>query len=497
MFERMVSLGMICGLLACATEEPVLPDKADLRADRAASQHDAGVDSAPPAVSADPPASTPDAGAVANAGAPNLAYPGKGFIVHEWGTNTVVVSSDGKQLRGMHHEEEDLPAFVYDRLSQGEFLGYPSVSKMETPVDYFYSDRPLIAAVSVAMPNGLLTQWYPGVREFAPSIVDGAFGRTGKVDLYLELGLPFTSQQCIDKFTSLSGGRLDWGNVEILARDGALSPALPEAPLERFTWSYARDVAANPIRVRNPSGQGADGQPLLGPQSERFLFYRGLGNFALPVEVAAGSAQDVGVVLTKRSPWPLRGPAFVLDVGKETGAFLSFDPALPPSAEPPAATIWNAERLPLDHFVDELDGAMTSALLATGLYRDEAVAMVRTWRRQWFRTPGFRVLYFAPAEWIDREVPITISPAPDALLRVMVLRVEVLSRGLEDTDLKFVAALDGGEHHANAEQHFRSLGRFAEPRLRRALENLGKVTPEAASFLASIEHPNASFALGE
>src|SRR6185295_344671 len=30
------------------------------------------------------------------------AYPGSGFVVHEWGTNTVVVGSDGSLQRGLH-----------------------------------------------------------------------------------------------------------------------------------------------------------------------------------------------------------------------------------------------------------------------------------------------------------------------------------------------------------------------------------------------------------
>ena len=514
MFEKWIRWVLLCGLFACATDERARRDQADQHADRSALEKDAGVGSPPaqpPSTRQDPHAPMPvasavvdagaasESGAASDAGAASEAYPGKGFIVHEWGTNTVVVSSDGKLQRGMHHEEEDLPAFVHDRLGQGEFLSSPSVDKMETPVDYFYSDQPLTANVSVAMPNGLLTQWYPAVREFAPSILEGAFGRAEKVDPHLELGLPFESQRCIDKFTPLAGGRLDWGQVEILARGGAIAPALPEAPLERFTWSYARDVAANPIRVKNPSGQSLDGLPVLGPQSERFLFYRGLGNFALPVDVVEWGSDptSVGVKLTNRSPWPTEGPVFVLDVGSDTGAFRQFAGALSPSAELTAALSSGAEALPLDRFVDALDVAMTSALLGTGLYRDEAVAMVRTWRRQWFRTPGVRVLYFAPAAWIDREVPLSISPAPDTLLRVMVLRVELLRRTTEDEDLKFAAGLDGGANQAIGERHFRALGRFAEPRLRRALELLGAMPPGAASFLAAIEHPSASFAPGE
>ena len=31
-----------------------------------------------------------------------------GFVVHEWGTLTSVIGSDGSLLPGLHHEEEDL-----------------------------------------------------------------------------------------------------------------------------------------------------------------------------------------------------------------------------------------------------------------------------------------------------------------------------------------------------------------------------------------------------
>src|SRR3954454_11029582 len=75
-------------------------------------------------------------------------YPGTGCRVHEWGTNPLVVGSDGSMQRGLQHEEEDLPAFVYDRRHQ-ELAIDPATVKMETPVTYFYSDKPLTADVSL------------------------------------------------------------------------------------------------------------------------------------------------------------------------------------------------------------------------------------------------------------------------------------------------------------------------------------------------------------
>src|SRR5262245_30315096 len=58
----------------------------------------------PASVSRVPPA--PDPGCVGS----SCQYDGNGFVVHEWGTNTFVVGSDGVPLRGLQHEEEDLPA---------------------------------------------------------------------------------------------------------------------------------------------------------------------------------------------------------------------------------------------------------------------------------------------------------------------------------------------------------------------------------------------------
>jgi len=56
-------------------------------------------------------------------------YPGRGFIVREWGTDTIVVGSDGSLQRGLHHEEEDLPTFVYDRLKAAPLLSIGSAKR--------------------------------------------------------------------------------------------------------------------------------------------------------------------------------------------------------------------------------------------------------------------------------------------------------------------------------------------------------------------------------
>ena len=418
-------------------------------------------------------------------------YPGHGFIVHEWGTDTIVVGSDGSMQRGLHHEEEDLPGFVYDRMSAGTATGSTSMSvdvKMETPVTYFYSDQPRTATVAIDFPKGVFTQWYPAVSSFYPFIMGPNAGpnQPEPADPVLDPSFPFTSPTCAEKYGYIGNGLLDWGKIEILPRGER--QALPEAPLEQYSWSFARAVESNDLRV-----QGVPGVPT--SEAERFLFYRGLGNFELPARI---TAQAGGKITVDNQLADALGGVFVLNVDDDQGSFAYVrhgDVGVPGGAsiEVEAPTLEGAASL--DVYADALATEVTAALEATGLYHDEAVAMVSTWKRQWFRTPGVRVLYLAPQSWTDANIPLNIEPQPDSTLRVMVMRVEVISPELEELDVAAASAL-GGAEAAAAEAHFVSLGRFAEPRLRRALSLLGDPS-YAQPFLAKIVSADTRVAAGE
>src|SRR5438876_696334 len=90
------------------------------------------------------------------------------FTVHEWGTFLSVQGSDGVTLGGMVDNDEALPAFVESR-SIANWNRSMLRIKGETPVTYFYTDRPRVVQVKVDMPEGLLTHWYPNVCRFGPS----------------------------------------------------------------------------------------------------------------------------------------------------------------------------------------------------------------------------------------------------------------------------------------------------------------------------------------
>ena len=428
---------------------------------------------------------TPVTPPTAPAGA-GLTYPGHGFIVHEWGTNTIVVGSDGSLQRGLHHEEEDLPTFVYDRVKAANALGGLSsvaVSKMETPVTYFYSDTPRAVDVAVDFPAGVLTQWYPAVVQFSPPMLRHWGGPAGAqvVDPVLDPGVQFGYPECKEQYSHAALGRLDWGHVEVLARDATRT--LPAAPLEKSTWSYARDVAANTVEV----GSGT------GTQDERFLFYRGLGNLDFPLQV--GSLPGGKIAVSNPSKIAM-GRLFVINVGKGRGAFTVKDSGVAGGEvfEPAIPSLDGAAELPA--YADALAVKVTEALDATGLYHDEARAMVSTWKRQWFGTPGVRVLYLMPQSWTDAAIPLTIDPPPDEMLRVMMIRVEVITPEIEQVDAMMAKLLGDAKTEAAGQAYFHALGRFAEPRLRRALAIVGDAALGQA-FLATVTSAETRASVGE
>jgi hypothetical protein len=67
---------------------------------------------------------------------------------------------------------------------------------------------------------------------------------------------------------------------------------------------------------------------------------------------------------------------------------------------------------------------MKRALIAAGLYEEEADAMLETWKESYFQTPGLRVFYLVPNEWTQYFLPLQIS-LPHELTRVLVGRVDI------------------------------------------------------------------------
>src|SRR6266571_2482811 len=161
--------------------------------------------------------------------------------VHEWGTFTSIAGENGTAISWRPFGgPTDLPCFV-DRFRnfKGDILG---TVRMETPVLYFYGSRESTANVKVSFPKGVITEWYP----------KGA--------------------------ASPSSNAMEWRGVKI-SPDGT-----SDFPVEPGKSHYyaARQTDAAALQV--------------GQKKEKFLFYRGVGTFPLPI---SAKTLDHGRILVK------------------------------------------------------------------------------------------------------------------------------------------------------------------------------------------------------
>lgn len=384
-------------------------------------------------------------GLKASAGPP-AATPTSGLVVHEWGTFLSVQGADGTTQGGMVDSEEKLPIFVRDR----DLNGRNRVSlfqKMETPVTYFYTDRPMTAEVRVDMPKGLLTHWFPAVQTFGPPVNQKVASAT-------------------------PGSFLDWGKVELYPDTpefvGATKPVrgVRAGAGADTTWRFARETDAALVKVTKA---GAPVRPE--GEVEKFLFYRGLGEFDLPLSiVTSGAGDDVRLTLKNRGSEPLTA-VFAVRVrsGMVQYACLPDLAGQGDLAFNTAATL--SAWMPVEDGVRQVKQRLTKALAKEGLFDREALAMTNTWEGSYFHTDGLRVLYVLPRKLVDDLIPIRIKPAPDRLERVMVGRVEVLTPAQESALLRQVVNLKSPDKKVRDEANaaLDRLGRLREPALRRLL----------------------------
>jgi hypothetical protein len=419
------------------------------------------------------PSSEQPSGLAACADCSRGAYdPKDGFVVHEWGTFTSVVGTDGLLLPGLHHEEEDLPGFVADRVAAGrETPG--TVQKMETPVTYFYAPAPMRASASVRFPSGYFTQWFPWVQRFSPVLYYPTSGDPETpVDPWLMTNVSMPDW-CVEKYAGpMKDGLLDWGEFDVLTRDAKMPLA---SPVGDGHYRFARNVASNPLRITAPRD--------LGEQYEQFLFYRGLGNFVLPL---TSRFENGKAVLSNSLSSKTLGGLVLMNVTSEGAGFVELGDlsALSELRSPvPAATQRHED------FVVSLKAKLRARLEADGLYADEAQAMVDTWEQSYFLTPGVRLLYLLPQSETEALLPLTISPKPRATLRTMVIRVELLTPEQEQAHAGWLKDLAAAPTAAAARASFLAQGRFSEPYLRRALARSTDAAEQSAgaALLAEIQ----------
>ena len=242
---------------------------------------------------------------------------------------------------------------------------------------------------------------------------------------------------------------IDWGRITVMP--GAEESFLTEA--KESHYYPARETDAAPIRVcTNKEAHEGD-------QREKFLFYRGVGTFDLPV---AARVEDDKVVVTNTTDESI--PKFILFENRGGKAGYKIHDLSNGNAE--------IERPALDQTIDWLARDFVSLLVAEGLYEKEARAMLKTWRDSWFEE-GLRIFYIVPRKMTDGILPITIEPAPKELVRVLVGRMEVITPEMERAIQQQVAKLESAspDIQSIARTIIRKHGRFSEPVLKTILES--------------------------
>lgn len=318
------------------------------------------------------------------------------LAVHEWGTFTTVAGEDGRAIEWLPlNGPTDLPCFVeHFRNSNiakilptedARVIDYATARsrlwgkvRMETPVLYFYGARETSFRVQVRFPRGLITEWYPHAT--AP----------------FQLGVTATALRN-PQFAS----GLDWSGVTLAAATSSL-------PTEQGKSHYyaARATDALPVRV--------------GSQTEKFLFYRGVANFDVPLSARAAEGGSIelrnlgsdiipNVILFER-----RGSS----IGYRIGGPLRG----PMTLASPSRTAT----------LESLHAALEKMLIDAGLYPREASAMLETRRDSWFED-GTRVFYVIPRTSVDAILPLTITPVPTDIQRVFIGRMELVTPSVQQT----------------------------------------------------------------
>jgi hypothetical protein len=367
------------------------------------------------------------------------------WVVHEWGTFLAVQGSDGVTLGGMVDSDEALPLFVRERALGGRSRA-KMFTKMETPVTYFYTDRPRTAQVRVEMPGGLLTHWFPDVQAFTPAL-----------------------KAPTKEAAPTAGSALDWGTIQVFPDNRFLplgQQVLPETQVphvvsvdNQTTWRFARATDSALVRTKAANRE----------LTEKFLFYRGLGTFHLPLAIrSSGPDEQLHLLLHNQGSLPLTGLFAVWVRGGAIRVAVLDD--LPGGADRgvEAAADFTAW-LPLEDGVPYARQTVAESLRRAGLYPKEAQAMVDTWEKSYFRTQGLRVLAVLPRPEVDATIPIRITPEPRELVRVMVGRIEVLTPETEQHLEKALAEAGSKDAKTRAEAvaELENLGRLREPVCRR------------------------------
>lgn len=355
-----------------------------------------------------------------------FSAPGPGvsadLVIHEWGTITTIHDAAGKPATGLNRIDEDdvLPEFVHryepattrqpHRLL-GKSPGVPGrpdvTMRLETPVIYFHPppnksyDAPI--DVTVRFRGGVLNEFYPDAD--ASVALD-----TERVQDKVEAGV--IKEWSGDVLNNYVVGTLQWKGLRL--HDTVV------APLTRSEiWLAPREVNSASV-FSAAAGEG-----------EQYLFYRGVAHLDALLQTTV-TRSHVKLSAPAQLNW-LEAPAnlpqiWLADVRANGVIAFREQAAVTLRKEVAGKELARIRRFSEGDYTDagaaQLRASLKKALIAQGLFADEAEAMLNTWKASYFEKAGLRVFYIVPRTWTDYFLPLEFS-VPARVNRVIVGRIDL------------------------------------------------------------------------
>jgi hypothetical protein len=368
--------------------------------------------------------------------------PRKGFVLHEWGVWRVhndveLANADARQTW------DGLPKFVYGQTGTRELpRHWQNAEIVDKPVIFFHSPEAFEATLRVDFPTGTPGVWWPGTTN--PAVYE----RT----------------TVADRHANKQFRALEW-----------------HLHVKKQLYGKRQPPAFNDVAeghwVRTLRGVGADdvyaavGERNFGLEKEHFVYYDGL----LPrSKWASVTVEKDRVAVTSAAKHPL----FDLTVVDRRS------PDKPRLARLPQLDAGASKELDLK----DLGGAkwpesgaktLVSQLTEAGLFEDEAASLVTLWTRDLFESTGVTLFYRLPQEEYERQLPLTINPRPEKLVRVGLVAHPYCEPGLAERVARLAKELDNDEFNKReaAQKTLDAMGRAAFVHLLKLRETI--TAPEA------------------
>ena len=358
--------------------------------------------------------------------------PNASFIAHEWGTITTHHLPNGTPKGGLNVVEatEILPEFVHkfrpsnhpmtwDKVTEVNAAKMDITMRLETPVIYFYPKAgggalPESVKVSAMFRGGVFNEFYPEAR-----------ADVGPDQSYYNAksGAGEWDGKSLNRFVRSS---LLWENVYL---DGK-ADNFPKT--ENPVWLAPRKTDAAPVKV--------------GDEDEKYLFYRGVANLDALLRTQhktdTNGAVTIELYPTQKFFWlPGDNPKtetseFVLKKvwvaefrSGSTAQYRAYENVRLLESVPTKSVAQVRFRSgdASEKGLVRLRAEMKAALIAEGLFKAEAEAMLATWEHSYFKKDGLRIFYIVPRAWIDYFLPLEITPKPAApVVRAYIGRIDLV-----------------------------------------------------------------------